>query len=326
MRRSANVTWDQVRAGFLLMFALLILALGVFMVGRTGHVFGERYQLVTFMQSAAGLVPGATVQLAGQTVGQVERIQLVRPEDRTVAGQPVAVWLAINREVQEQIRSDSRAQTRTQGLLGDKIIDIAPGSPEMPILQPGDTIISSQPLDYQMLLEEASTAIYGLTELTQNLAELTSGLLAGEGTAGMLITDDALYERLVELSGSLDTVLTVVSSGEGTLGQLLVDDSLYVHLTGAAAAFDSITTAIADGRGSLGRLLATDSLYATLVSAAQRSDSVLAMVEAGEGSAGKLLSDDALYEALLQTIVDLNTIITELREDPSKYIPPVEVF
>jgi len=326
MRRSAKVTWDQVRAGFLLMFALTVLAVGVFLIGRTGHVFGERYQLVTLMQSAAGLVPGASVQLAGQTVGQVDRIQLVPPEDRTPGGEPVAVWMAINREVQAQIRSDSRARTRTQGLLGDKIIDIEPGSPESAILQSGDTIISSQPLDFQLLLEEASTAIYGLTELTQNLAELTSGLLAGEGTAGMLVTDDALYARLVELSGSLDTVLTAVSSGEGTLGRLLRDDSLYVHLAGAAGAFDSITTSIAEGRGSLGRLLASDSLYAALVSAAQRSDSILAMVEAGEGTAGKLFADDALYEALLGTIVDLNTIISELREDPKKYIPPVEVF
>ncbi len=326
MRRSAKVTWDQVRAGFLLMFALTILALGVFLIGRTGHVFGERYQLVTLMPSAAGLVPGASVQLAGQTVGQVDRIRLVRPEDRALGSEPVAVWLAINREVQEQIRGDSRARTRTQGLLGDKIIDIEPGSEQTPILQPGDTIVSSQPLDYQFLLEEASTAIYGLTELTQNLAELTAGLLAGEGTAGLLITDDALYRRLVQLSASLDTVLTAVSSGEGTLGRLLLDDSLYVHLTGAAGAFDSITTTIADGRGSLGRLLASDSLYAALVSAAQRSDSVLAMVEAGEGTAGKLFADDALYEALLQTIVDLNTIVSELRENPKKYVPPVEVF
>ena len=326
MRRSAKVTWDQVRAGFLLMFALTVLAVGVFFVGRTGHVFGERYQLVTLMESAAGLVPGAAVQLAGQTVGQVDRIQLVRPEDRTVGAKPVAVWLAINREVQEQIRTDSRARTRTQGLLGDKIIDIEPGSSQASVLGPGDTIISAQPLDYQALLEEASTAIYGLTELTQNLAELTSGLLAGEGTAGMLITDEALYLRLVELSASLDTVLTTVASGEGTLGQLLIDDSLYVNLTGAAGAFDSITTAIAEGRGSLGRLLASDSLYAALVSAAQRSDSVLALVEAGEGTAGKLFTDDALYEELLRTIVDLNTIISELREDPRKYIPPVEVF
>ena len=326
MRRSAKVTWDQVRAGFLLMFALTVLAVGVFFVGRTGHVFGERYQLVTLMESAAGLVPGAAVQLAGQTVGQVDRIQLVRPEDRTVGAKPVAVWLAINREVQEQIRTDSRARTRTQGLLGDKIIDIEPGSSQASVLGPDDTIISAQPLDYQALLEEASTAIYGLTELTQNLAELTSGLLAGEGTAGMLITDEALYLRLVELSASLDTVLTTVASGEGTLGQLLIDDSLYVNLTGAAGAFDSITTAIAEGRGSLGRLLASDSLYAALVSAAQRSDSVLALVEAGEGTAGKLFTDDALYEELLRTIVDLNTIISELREDPRKYIPPVEVF
>ncbi len=308
------------------MIALAVLALGVFFVGQTGHVFGERYELVTLMRTAAGLVPGAAVQLAGQNVGQVDRIELVSPERRPADGAAVAVWLAINRDVQEQIRRDSRAQTRTLGLLGDKIIDIEPGTTAAAVLSTGDTLLSSEPLDYQLLLQEASDAVYGLTELTDNLADLTARLLAGEGTVGQLVTDDALYLGLVELSASLDTTLTAVNSGEGTLGRLLLDDSVYVHLSAAARSLDSITQTIAEGRGSIGRLLTTDSLYVALTSAARRADSLLAILESGEGSAGKLLADDALYEELLRTIVDLNSIVSDLRENPRKYIPPVEVF
>ena len=52
--------------------------IAVKLVGNTGNVFGSRYQLATLVRSAAGLVPGASVQLAGQTVGQVDRIELIR--------------------------------------------------------------------------------------------------------------------------------------------------------------------------------------------------------------------------------------------------------
>ena len=120
MRRSRPITWEEVKVGVLLIVALALLATGIFFIGNTGNVFGDRYQLVTLMRSAAGLVPGAAVQVAGQPVGQVSRIAFIDPEGRPATGEGVAVWLAVNREVRDQIRTDSRARIRTQGLLGDR--------------------------------------------------------------------------------------------------------------------------------------------------------------------------------------------------------------
>ncbi|MCG8470115.1 MAG: MlaD family protein, partial [Gemmatimonadetes bacterium] len=140
MRRSNPITWDQVRVGFVLILALVILAVGVFFVGQIGDVFGSRYRLVTLMQSASGLTRGAQVQVAGQNVGQVERVEFIRPELRPATGEAVSVWLEINVDVRDQIRADSRARVRTQGLLGDRLIDIEPGSLDSDVLIEGDTL------------------------------------------------------------------------------------------------------------------------------------------------------------------------------------------
>ena len=156
------MTWEQVRVGLLILVALSVLSVGVFLVGDTGNVFGERYRLVTLVRSASGLVPGAAVQLAGQTVGQVDDIRFIPPDERPESREAVAIWLAINVDVRDQIREDSRAQVRTQGLLGDRLIDIRPGSSAARILQPGDTVASAASLDYDALLAEGFPSIHAV--------------------------------------------------------------------------------------------------------------------------------------------------------------------
>lgn len=320
------MTWEQVRVGALALAALLMLATGVFLVGEVGHVFGERYRLVTLMESGAGLVPGSAVQLAGQNVGQVERVEWIEPARRKETGASVAVWLALNRRVQEQIREDSRARLRTQGLLGDRVVNISPGSPDVPVLQPGDTLPSDEPLDYQEILSQASGAVTGLTDLTRRLEELTRRLLAGEGSLGRLVVDETLYRRLTDLTGTLARVLERAESGEGSLGKLLTDDRLYQRMVSLTASLDTLTGRVAGGRGTLGRLVASDSLYRELRRTTSRFDELLRRVESGEGTAGRMVTDETLYEEMLRTLTELNAVLADLRERPGRYVPPVSIF
>lgn len=326
MKRARAITWEEVRVAVLLVAGLAILGVGVFYVGETGSVFGQRYRLVTLMESSSGLAPGAMVQLAGQPVGQVAEIRFIPVEERPETGEKVAVWLSIDRAVQHQIRGDSRAVIQTQGLLGDRLVNIEPGGRAASVLEPGDTLVASSPLDYEELFSSTREAVTSLTDVTRNLNELTEGLLAGEGTLGLLVSDPALYRELVDLSGSLDSTLALANTGEGALGRLLREGEVYDRLLSSLAAMDTVTGRIAAGEGSLGRLVASDSLYRSLAATARHADSLLARVQEGRGAAGQLFTEDELYEELLRTVVDLNAILADLRQDPRKYIPPVTVF
>jgi len=308
------------------MVILGLLTAAILFIGRSEDVFGNRYPLVTLMKSAAGLVPGAAVQLAGQNVGQVTEVRLISPGKRPPTGEPVAVWMAVDRLVQDQVRTDSRAQVRTQGLLGDRIIDISPGTTQGEVLQPGDTVVSAASLDYDLLLQEGAAAVSGLAEVSENLADLTRKLLEGEGTFGQMIADETLYQRFVELTTGLERLLSAGTSDKSSLGRLLRDDQLYTSLVGAVASFDTLTEGVMRGEGSLGKLMRSDSLYVTLQDVVGRSDSLLAGLEGGEGAAGRLLTDDRLYEELLKTLVQLNDLLSAVRENPEKYVPPVKVF
>ncbi len=326
MRRSRPVTWDQVRVGIVLLFTLAVLAVGILFIGDVGDVFGSRYRLLTLMESAAGLVKGAPVQVAGQNVGQVDRVEFIRPEDRPPTGEAVAVWLGIDVAIQDQIRADSRARVRTQGLLGDRLIDIEPGSADRPVLREGDTLQAAPALSYEELLAQAADAVQSLTTLSNDLTATLGRVSSGEGSLGQLLVDDDLYRGLVSLNENLNGVLAPLVSGEGALGQLLRDPELYDRMVAATARLDSATALVVEGDGTLGQLVRSDSLYRSLTSAAFRADSLLAAIERGDGALGQLVTDESLYEELLKTVVDLNAFLQDVRENPKKFVPAIRVF
>ncbi|MDH3734957.1 MAG: MlaD family protein [Gemmatimonadota bacterium] len=326
MRRARTVTWDQVRVGLVLIVALTILGVGIFFIGNVGDQFATRYRLITLMESAAGIVVGAPVQVAGQNVGQVVAVEFIRPEQRPPSGEAVAVSLGVNTDVQDQIRADSRARVRTQGLLGDRLIDIEPGASDQPILADGDTLAAAPAISYEELLGQAADAIESLTTLSDDLTSTLGRVAEGEGSLGQLLVDDGLYTGMMALNENLNAVLGPVAAGEGAFGQLLRDDELYERLLSTTGSLDSVTALVLAGDGTLGQLVTSDSLYRALTASAIRADDLLASIERGDGSIGRLVTDEALYEELLKTIVDLNAFLQDVRANPKKFMPVVKVF
>lgn len=325
-------TARQFRVGVLLIVSLFLLALGIFQVGRLFDVFASRYPLVTLVESSGGLIAGSPVTLAGQRVGQVEAIEFLPVEERRDSAN-ILVRLSVNENVRNQIRTDSRAVMQTQGLLGDRFVDISPGSSGYEPLEPGDTIPSLPPLDYESVLRTAATTLDEVEGVVIDLRILTRRLASGEGTLGALLTDDVLYQRMTAATAELSGLLTDINRSDGTMARIIRDPELYHRMNSALARLDSLGAVVLEGQGSLGRMIRDDSLYEGLLGAVGRADSTLAGVEdflAGaadsEGTLQRLLEDPELYDQLLRTIVDLQTLIQSIREDPSALSPQIQVF
>lgn len=326
-----SLRWLQLRVGLLIVVALTTLAFGIFFVGQIGVVYGARYRLVTLMPSASGLVDGALVRLGGQDVGKVAAIEFVPFAERRGPEDILRITLEIDRSVQEQIRTDSEARLLTQGLLGDKVIDIRPGTLHGAPLAEGDTLVSARPVDLEQLLRSASDALGNAVVLLSDFREIADALLRGQGTAGRILADDDLYLSFLGASRAMSSFLRSLQGGEGgegggTLGRLVRDSMLYVELRSAVASLDTVTQAIVDGRGTLGRLIWSDTLYTRLVHTSLRADSILKRLESGEGTAGMLLQDPELYENLNKLAVDLQAVLAEFRAQPRRYLPPITIF
>jgi phospholipid/cholesterol/gamma-HCH transport system substrate-binding protein len=294
-------------------------------------VFASRYHLTTLVPNVLGLREGSPVTLAGQRIGQVTNIEYI-PVEQKVGENHLRVQLAIAEEVQEQIRTDSRAFLRTQGLLGDKFVDIAPGSAGAAILQPGDTLVAGRSVDLEEFVTKAADALDQASGIVTDLRELTGGLMRGDGTAGRMLKDDQLYVELASTSAELRRTLVEINNANGTFGRLIHDPTLYQRLNGAVARVDSLGAMILYGNGSLTHLLRSDSAYRSVLGTVTAADSAVSglagfvrRMTKAKGSFEKLMTDPALYDEFLKAITDVQSLISDIRNDPTKFRPNVNV-
>ncbi|HEY7235553.1 MAG TPA: MlaD family protein [Gemmatimonadaceae bacterium] len=317
MKRSSFITWDQLRVGLVVLAALGILTLAVYKLGQAANLFAKRYDLVAFLKEANGLRVGGTVTLAGQLAGTVKKIEFL-PVDADTS-RNLKITVAVDQDLQQQIRGDSRAQIRTLGLLGDKIMDISPGSPRFPALKSGDTIHVSPALDYEQVLAQAAGAVGDVVELTRDLRQLTGGIVRGEGTIGQLVTNRGLYDELIGTLGRTNTMLVKLQNPNGTVGRLLDDPTLYMQITGMIASTDSLLRTVNSPHGTLGRMMRDTVLYGNMVDISRGADSLMHMLTTGNGLAAKLLTDQTLYDQLNKLVTDLNAVLADVRRDPARY-------
>jgi phospholipid/cholesterol/gamma-HCH transport system substrate-binding protein len=322
---------SQVRVGLVMVVALLVLAFGIYQVGRLFDVFASRYALYTLVENSAGLSSGAPVTLAGQRVGQINEVRFIPVRER-VGTANVRIRFSVNRNVQDQIRDDSRAVLRTQGLLGDRYIDITPGSPGQRVLAEGDVIPAEPALDIEQVLETAARTLDDVQLIAVDLKATTGRLARGEGTMGALLADDRLYERMTVATAELAGLLATMNRSDGTISRLIRDPAMYERMEGALERLDSLGATILAGQGTLGRLVRDESLYEGLVGVVGRADTTLGHVEGfvgglteADGTIARLLEDPALYDEFLRTIVDIQNLIQDIRANPRAYRPEVNV-
>jgi phospholipid/cholesterol/gamma-HCH transport system substrate-binding protein len=317
MKRSTFITWDQLKVGLVILISLGVLTVAIVRLGDAAHLFTTRYTLVAILPNASGLRVGGGVQVAGQLSGTIKAIDFLPVDNDTTRN--LRLTMEIDDAVQPHVRADSRARLRTLGLLGDKVVDITPGTSRYNALREGDTLQLAQSLDYDAVLQQASGAVGDLVQLTSDLKTITGGVVRGEGTLGQIVTDRSLYDELTGTLQRTNALLGRVQNPNGTVGRLLDDPQLYTNLTRLIGSVDSLVVALNSPNGTTGRLLRDTTIYNSLASAAAGGDSLVRQLRQGNGLANKLLTDQQLYDQLVKAVTDLNAILADVRRDPRRY-------
>ena len=111
------------RVGVFVFLALLCLSAGIFLIKNTEFLFSPTYRLKTAFQNVGGLDNGAEVRVGGIHEGTISRIDL--PAE---PGGKVTVVMKLHSSTQNLIRKDSIAAIKTEGLLGNKNLEISFGT------------------------------------------------------------------------------------------------------------------------------------------------------------------------------------------------------
>jgi phospholipid/cholesterol/gamma-HCH transport system substrate-binding protein len=315
MAQRKQLTWTELRVGLFVLVGLFILAVGIFYV--TGSQFlGPKYRLKTYLPEVSGLATGAPVSVDGVKVGNVESITLVPRTSGQVPekNKNIEVVMRIDKRFQNDILTDSTASLVTEGLLGNRYVNITRGFTGVP-LKEGQEVPGTEEKAIKEVVERSADVLANLQVLSDNVRELIGGVQEGRGTLGKLLTDDQVYKHLNSVLAKSDQMVSNIQAGQGSIGKLVATDEMYNKV---GAAVDNVNGIIGDVRGqkgTLGKLLYDPTLYDQLKQAASSSNSMLADIRAGKGSLGKLTTDDVLYNKLRDTSTNLANATAKLNEN-----------
>ena len=294
MAQRKQLTWTELRVGLFVLAGLIVLIVAIFYV--TGASFlGPKYRLITYLPEVDELTTGAPVSLDGIEVGNVESMRLTQhPQDHQ---HNITLSLRIEKKYQDQIRTDSTASLVTQGLLGNRYVDISRGLTGE-VLQANGVIPSSEQADMKQIVQRGSEVVENLGVLSDQINEIITKVNHGQGTIGKVVNDPALYDRLADAATKINDIVGSIQKGQGSVGKLVASDELYNKANDAVGKMDDVVTAVHDQKGTVGKLIYDPSAYDSVKGVADKGNTLLEGVNSGKGSLGKFVTDDAVFANL----------------------------
>lgn len=138
----------EVKVGIFVIIGLILLSIMIFSIGGFYNV-KPGYNIKVTFSFANGVEVGAPVRLAGVEIGEIKDIRIFYDEKLQKTQVELLAWV----EKGAPINNDAKANINTLGLLGEKYLEILPGTPQTPILQEGDTLIGHDPISTEEFTE-----------------------------------------------------------------------------------------------------------------------------------------------------------------------------
>jgi len=321
----------------------------VYALGARARLFEARITVHADFTEVGGLVEGATVRLAGVQIGRVSGVNLP-PEP----GAKVRVDMSIARRYSDRVRKDSVARIETQGLLGDRIVEITVGSAQAPPVKAGERLASKDPVDITKMMsesagvvknvsalaeslqktaetlnqsgiiEEAAATVKSARKITDQVGRVVNEVERGKGLAHALVYDEPVALRKInDLVASTQALVERVQRGEGAAGVLTSEQS-----TAAAkrfvAAMDKLSRVVEQPSAEDGVLpaLLFDPKYRAMLDDARATAhnlrEVSDRVAGGRGTIGALVKDEPADASIRETSRDLQATMANLKEITEK--------
>jgi phospholipid/cholesterol/gamma-HCH transport system substrate-binding protein len=272
-----------VYVGAFVIGGVLLFALGLFFIGSRRMLFDRTFGAYAEFANIGGLQNGAPVRVAGMGAGEVDEIHVPSsPSGR------FRVRMRLREDLHPLIRVDSVATIQTDGLVGNKYVQVDAGTDKSPMVQSGGTMQSREPFDLAAMLDRMNKTIDLVTstiiEVKGGLDDALNSFVETAQVAQDLMVDAGKDARLIMASGKkaatdMNVIIAGLREGRGSVGKLLTDDAFYERVKNIAAEAEKTVVnlreasvqakgAVADIRGDKGPLkgIAGD-LQQTLASA-----------------------------------------------------------
>jgi phospholipid/cholesterol/gamma-HCH transport system substrate-binding protein len=235
---------NEAKVGALVLTTGILAVVFAWIIG-IQNPFKQTVQFYVTYNFAGGIERGSPVRVSGIRVGQVEGIEFFVPEaGQAIAIQepgsaqsspeqkiiPVRLRVSVDQRAARGVREDSRAYINLAGVIGDRYIEITPGSQEKEAIEPGETLVGVDPPRLDQLLsqgfnvaekiaafiDENKGDITQSIELLYKLSENLNSTLTQIDKSNLFNSDfSSLISNLIDVTGDVKSMTTKVHTPEG---------------------------------------------------------------------------------------------------------------
>jgi phospholipid/cholesterol/gamma-HCH transport system substrate-binding protein len=291
----AKQTINNTKLGIFIIAALFLLILSLYMIGKDSNLFSRTYVLKARFEHVQGLTPGNNIRYAGIQVGTVKKVAIINDT-------AIEVTMFIEEDMKQFIRVNDVVSISTDGLMGNKLMQITPSKDGSAFAVDGDFLRTKKLISTDEMLEL-------LNRTNQNVAVISEDL---KNTVQRINNSSALWEVLDNkalpknilasvnnirsatvkadlMVKDLQTIIADVKQGKGSLGKIITDTAIAYNLNEAIEKIKLV--------GNNADSLATDLHKFTL--------SVKNDVNNGNGTIHSLLRDSLLVQKLNNSLQNI---------------------
>lgn len=299
----------SVVVGIFVLLGVLIFVAGVFVLGGQQKRFTKSVRIIAVFNDVAGLKAGNNVWFSGVKIGTIKRVKFFGTAQ-------VEVDIDIEQSAQSYIRKDAQATISSDGLIGNKIVQIFGGTPKSEAVEEGDRLKTMEALSSDKVLETLQENNQNLLRVTNDFKALVGNIRRGKGTVGAVLTDSVVADNFkramenlqraslntVKVSGSVATFAAKLNTKGSLANELVTDTTVFSRLSRSAAKLEGVANSAGQAVGNLNQTSANVNRASEKLNNAN-------------SPLGVLLTDEETATNLRTTLRNLNRGTALLNED-----------
>jgi len=275
----------KVRLGIFISLGILIFILAIYFIGEKQQLFRSTFRLSGVFKDVAGLQVGNNVRLSGINVGTIDNISIISDTS-------VRVIILVDETTRKFIKKDAVANIGSEGLMGNKVLVISPGTGGKKTIENDDVIATSQPIDVDDIMKSLKTTMDNTAYITGDLAKITTNIESGKGTIGRLMMDKEWRQNIeatiINLKDGSDGFKVLMDKSGEVDSILFAMKSTIQYSANITADLATITNSLQSGEGTIGRLLmnssAAENFDSTMFYIKESSIALKQLLEKAQGS------------------------------------------
>ena len=245
---------NLIRTGAFVFFLASVLIGVVTTIGRESSFFSGKAHLKASTKNAQGLRPGSSVQCSGIKIGKISDISVKSLTQ-------IEIDFSIDLKYQEWIRKDSLISINTEGLVGDKYLEILPGGEASPMAMEGDILNQKVEFELKQFIGKGDQITTSLANTLKKVEMLLTKIDEGAHIQSSLSNIDKTTHNFDIISQRVDGISQSISPKDLKLILSNLSETSQ-EFTKTSTRINRLLDRIETGPGNLHSIIYDDDLYA----------------------------------------------------------------